>query len=86
MMRVAPLASVKSVTAHMLLAVTALCGFGTGITWSSAWIGWADSPGWIVMLDRLLTRQPGSSMWCISASTTGWTGTCAYRSPNASRL
>ena len=58
MMRVAPLASVKSVIAHMLFAVIAWWGFGSGITWSSAWTGCACSPGPIVMLDRLLTRGP----------------------------
>src|SRR5690606_8304738 len=59
--RVAPFASVKSVSAHIVLHTVGTCGRGSGITWSSAWIGWADSPGPIAIDDREDTRQPRSS-------------------------
>ena len=47
---------------------------------------WNKRPGWMVIADTLLTRHPSPSRWCISGSTTGWTGICAYRLPSASRL
>jgi hypothetical protein len=55
---VAPLASVKSVSAHMELHTVGGCGFGSGMIWSSAWMGWATSPGPMAMEDRLEIRQP----------------------------
>ena len=59
--RVAPLASVKSVSAHIELQTVGGCGFGSGMSWSSAWIGCAVSPGWIAIDDSDEIRQPGSS-------------------------
>ena len=44
MMRVAPLASVKSVSAHIVLHTVGGCGLGIGMSWSSAWIGCGVSP------------------------------------------
>jgi hypothetical protein len=38
-MRVAPFASVKSVSAHMVLQTIGTCGRGNGINWSSACSG-----------------------------------------------
>ena len=35
----------KSVRAHIELQTVATCGFANGWAWSSAWIGWAVSPG-----------------------------------------
>ena len=55
MMRVAPFASVKSVSAHIELHTVGGCGFGIGMSWSSAWIGCAVSPGRIV--DRRQRRD-----------------------------
>ena len=76
MMRVAPFSSVKSVSAHIELRTVATCGFGSGMIWSSAWIGCSDSPGPIEMEDRELTRHPGSSTPSTTGSTSGCTGTC----------
>ena len=59
MMRVAPLASVKSVSAHIELQTVGTCGFASGMSWSSAWIGCAVSPGRILIEDSDEMRQPG---------------------------
>ena len=59
--RVAPLASVKSVSAHMVLQTVAGWGLGSGMTWSSAWIGWAVSPGPMAIEESDDTSSPGSS-------------------------
>ena len=86
MIRVAPLASVKSVSAHMELHTVATCGFGSGMIWSSAWIGCSVSPGPMAIDDSELTRQPASSTPSTTGSTAGWTGTCCQIGPCASRL
>ena len=72
MRRVAPLASVKSVSAHIELHTVGTCGLVMGISWSSAWIGWGVSPGPIEIDDSDDTRHPGSS----TRSTTGSTWSC----------
>ena len=74
MMRVAPLASVKSVSAHIVLHTIGGCGLGSGISWSSAWIGWVVSPGSMAIDDSDDTRQPGSSTPSTIGSTVGCTG------------
>ena len=61
MMRVAPFASVKSVSAHIELQTVGGCGLWSGMSWSSAWIGCAISPGRIEIDDSDEIRQPGSS-------------------------
>ena len=43
--RVAPLASVKSVRAHMVLQTIGAWGLASGISVSSAWMGWARLAG-----------------------------------------
>ena len=87
MSRVAPFASVKSVSAHIVLHTVGGCGLGIGISWSSAWIGWAVSPGWMAIDDSDDTRQPGSSTRSTTGSTSACTGTLLRRaSPWASRL
>src|SRR6185503_20169058 len=53
MIRVAPFASVKSVSAHIELQTVGGCGLGIGMSWSSAWIGCADSPGSIEIEDAV---------------------------------
>ena len=59
MMRVAPFASVKSVSAHIELQTVGGCGFGSGMSWSSAWIGCAISPGRMSIDDSDEIRQAG---------------------------
>ena len=73
-MRVAPLASVKSVSAHIVLHTIGGWGLGRGMSWSSAWMGWAVSPGSMAIDDSDDTRQPGSSTPSTMGSTAGWTG------------
>ena len=75
MIRVAPLASVKSVSAHMLLQTVGTWGLGIGMSWSSAWIGWAISPGSMAIDDSDDTRQPSSRTPSTIGSTERWTGT-----------
>ncbi len=79
MSRVAPFASVKSVRAHMVLQTVAGCGFGSGMTWSSAWMGWAVSSGPMAMEDSEETRRPGSRTRSQMGRTAGWTGICSKR-------
>ena len=86
MMRVAPFSSVKSVSAHIVLQTVATCGFASGISWSSAWIGCALSPGWIAIDESDETRQPASSTPSTTGSTAGCTGIASKRLPCASRL
>ena len=86
MMRVAPLASVKSVSAHIELQTVGACGFASGMSWSSAWIGCAVSPGWIRIEDSDEMRQPGSSTPSTIGSTWSCTGTRCQTGANASRL
>ena len=85
-MRVAPFASVKSVSAHIELHTVGTCGFGIGRSWSSAWIGCAISPGRIVIELNDEMRQPGSSTPSTSGSTLACTGTRSQTRPSASRL
>ena len=85
-MRVAPLASVKSVRAHMVLQTVGTCGRASGMTWSSAWIGCAVSPGPIAMELSDETRQPASSTPSTIGRTAGSTGMASNSSPCASRL
>ena len=61
MIRVAPLASVKSVSAHIVLHTVGGCGFGIGMSWSSAWIGCGVSPAQIAIDDSDEMRHPSSS-------------------------
>src|ERR1700722_18982586 len=51
MIRGAPLSSVKSVSAHIVLHTVGGCGLGRGITWWSAWMGWEDSSGPMAMAE-----------------------------------
>ena len=51
MTHVAPFSSVKSVSAHIVLQTMATWGFGSGINWSSAWIGCGVSPGRMLIDD-----------------------------------
>ena len=69
----------------MVLHTTGGWGLGSGMSWSSAWIGWAPSSGPMAMDDSDDSRQPSSS----TASTTGntlWVGMRPNTSPWASRL
>ena len=84
--RVAPFASVKSVSAHIELHTVGGCGFGIGMSWSSAWIGCAISPGRMSIDDSDEIRQPGSSTPSTIGSTCSCTGTRCQTSSNASRL
>ena len=84
--RVAPFASVKSVSAHMVLHTVGTWGLGSGMSWSSAWIGCAVSPGRIVIDDSDDTRQPGSRTPSTIGSTRSCTGTASKRFPSANRL
>ncbi len=86
MTRVAPLASVKSVRAHMVLHTVGGWGLGSGMTWSSAWIGWGGSPGPMAMEEREDTSRPWSSTRSQMGRTAGWTGICSNGDPWASRL
>ena len=70
----------------MLLHTTAGCGLGSGMIWSSAWIGWGVSSGPMAIDDSDDSRHPGSSTPSISGSTLGCTGTRAKTSPCTSRL
>ena len=73
-MRVAPFASVKSVRAHIVLQTIGRWGLSRGMSWSSAWIGWAVSPGPIAIEESDETRQPSSSTPSTIGSTFGSTG------------
>ena len=75
MSRVAPFCSVKSVSAHIVLQTVGTCGLGSGMSWSSAWMGWACSPGRIVIDDSDDTRQPGSRTRSTTGRTASATGT-----------
>ena len=86
MMRVAPLASVKSVSAHMVLQTVGGWGLGIGMSWSSAWIGWAVSPASMAIDESDEIRQPRSSTPSTTGSTVGCTGIRANSGPRASRL
>ena len=86
MMRVAPLASVKSVSAHIVLHTVGGCGFGMGMSWSSAWMGWGVSPSQMAIDDSDEIRQPGSSTPSTTGSTFGCTGMRSKTGPWASRL
>jgi hypothetical protein len=63
---VAPFSSVKSVRAHIELQTKAGCGFGIGMIWSSAWIGWAIWPGSMAIEAREEIRHWGPSTASIS--------------------
>ena len=71
MIRVAPFSSVKSVSAHIVLQTVGGCGFGIGMSWSSAWIGCAVSPGSMAIDDSDEMRQPRSSTPSTTGSTRG---------------
>ena len=86
MIRVAPLASVKSVSAHIELHTVGTCGLAIGMSWSSAWIGCSVSPGRILIELNDEMRQPGSSTRSTIGRTLGCTGTFCHTSPSASRL
>ncbi len=86
MMRVAPFASVKSVSAHIELHTVGACGFASGMSWSSAWMGCAVSPGWMRIDESEDTRQPASSTPSTIGSTWSWTGTCCHTGESARRL
>ena len=86
MIRVAPFASVKSVRAHIVLQTVGGCGFGIGMSWSSAWIGCAVSPGSMAIDDSDEMRQPRSSTPSTTGSTRSWTGTRSNTRSWASRL
>ncbi len=86
MIRVAPFASVKSVSAHIELHTVATCGLGSGITWSSAWIGCARSPGPIATEDIVDTRHSGSSTPSTIGRIAGSTAIDSNNGPWARRL
>jgi hypothetical protein len=86
MMRVAPFASLKLVSAHIVLQTVGTCGFGSGMSWSSAWIGCAVSPGSMAIDDSDDTRHPASSTRSTTGSTFSCTGIASYIFPSASRL
>ena len=86
MTRVAPFASVKSVNAHIELQTVATCGFGSGMIWSSAWIGCASSPGPMAIDEIVDTRHPGSSTPSTIGRINGSTATASNSGPWASRL
>ena len=86
MIRVAPLASVKSVSAHIVLQTVGAWGLSSGITWSSAWMGWAVSSGRIGIEESDEIRQPGSRTPSTTGSTAGWTASSSQSAPWASRL
>ncbi len=65
------MASVKSVMAHIVLHTVGGWGLGMGMSWSSAWMGWARSPPQMAIDDRLDTRQPGSRTRSTTGSTLG---------------
>jgi hypothetical protein len=79
--RVAPFASVKSVSAHIELHTTGMCGLASGITMSSAWIGCAISPGSIAIDDSDEIRHPESSTCSTIGSTCACTGTSVNGAP-----
>jgi hypothetical protein len=70
----------------MVLHTTGGWGLGMGMSWSSAWMGWADSSGPMAIEDSDDSRQPSSSTDSTTGSTLGWTGTRANTSPWTSRL
>ena len=73
-MRVAPLSSVKSVSAHIVLQTIGTCGRGNGISWSSACIGCGFSSPQMAIDDSDDTRQPGSRTRSTIGSTFSCTG------------
>ena len=72
--RVAPLASVKSVMAHIVLQMIGGWGLGIGTNWSSEWMGCADSSGPMAIEDSEEMRSPGSRTRSTIGSTFGWIG------------
>ena len=79
MIRVAPFASVKSVSAHIVLHTVGGCGFGIGMSWSSAWIGCGGLAR--VDGDRRQRRDRGSRGRARprrSAARWGAPGCCSY--------
>ena len=86
MRRVAPFSSVKSVIAHMVLQMIGMWGRVSGITWSSAWIGCARSPGPMAIEDSEEIRAPGSRTPSTTGSTSGWTGIFSKVGPWTKRL
>jgi hypothetical protein len=83
---VAPFASVKSVSAHMVLHTTGGWGFGTGMSWSSAWMGCGVSSGPMAIDDSDDSRQPWSRTPSTIGRTLGCVGTCSKTLPWTSRL
>lgn len=86
MMRVAPFSSVKSVSAHIELHTVGTCGFVIGMSWSSAWIGCADSSGPMAIEDSDDTRQPRSRTRSTIGRTLSCTGMRSYSAPCTRRL
>ncbi len=86
MIRVAPFASVKSVSAHIVLHTVGGCGLGIGMSWSSAWMGWGVSPSQMAIDDSDEMRQPSSSTPSTTGRTFGWTGIRSKALPCTSRL
>ncbi len=84
--RVAPLASVKSVSASIELHTVGAWGLAKGISVSSAWTGWARSPGVMLIDDRLERRQPSSSTCSTTGRMAGWTGIASKFGPWIRRL
>ena len=69
-----------------MLHTVAGCGFGSGMTWSSAWIGWAVSPGSMAIDESDEISSPGSRTPSTTGRIAGWTGMRAKSGPWASRL
>ena len=86
MTRVAPLASVKSVRAHIVLHTVGGWGFGIGMSWSSAWMGCGVSPPQMAIDESDEMRHPRSSTASTTGRTFGCTGTCSNTRPCTSRL
>ena len=82
----APFSSVKSVMAHMVLQMIGTCGRVSGMSWSSAWIGWACSSGPMAMEESDEISRPGSSTPSTTGSTSGCTGIFSKVAPWTSRL
>ena len=60
----------------MLLQTVGGCGLSSGMSWSSAWIGCAVSPGPMLIDESDDTRHSGSRTRSTTGSTAGWTGIC----------
>ena len=75
-MRVAPLASQKSLRAHSVVTIVAGCGRGSVIMPSSACSSCGVSSGPMFMLVMPLNSRPGSSTASTTGRTRGWMAAC----------